>query len=312
MITTTTTTNNNNNNNKFEYFQSSERVPDFKRTNDLANKIVEMWIDNDDDELKLLDYPKNLKDYKNKTRRHFIEQNFNSKLGKLYKKNIRILNLKPKMMTSNSLQNKYNFTDEFKKIIIKGIEVNCRMITTNILSSGSSSSLSSSSFSYNLTRIANITFKGNMHNIINNLLEKCKIELQKIYCESVNEIKSIAMYVPLHNDSLCCWPCSQIEANIKKRDKYKVFFKSSNNNNNNNNNNDNNYYSIFDHSNKPLCYNTRQIIGQEIIPYVDNNDDDNDDNNNNDNDNDNSDDDDNDEEYVFDNLFYKDELYGIK
>ena len=162
----------------------------------------------------------------------------------------------------------------------------------------SSSSSSSYSSSYNLSKIGNIVFKGELKSIIDELLEKCKKELTETYRQKITEIKTAAMYIPEHNDNLCGWEFVRLEKNIQKTPEYSSFFNLEENSSN------------YNTRNKPLCYYKRQLIGQEIIPFVDDNDDDDDNNN------------DNGEgnlisckqnEHVFDNLFFmKNELCGIK
>ena len=276
----------------------------------LAEKISQLMKDisndSDDDNYtipKLMNYPMEIKDNSVKKRRLGIIKYLKQELNNLYKKNERILIKKLNQKTS--IQNKYAFTGKYRKILIKGLEVNCRMITTNMNQNASPSS--STITSYNLSRIANIIFKGDFQNIIDELMEKCKEELQSKFSEDVNEIKSAAMYIPQHNESTCGWKhnmCFNIDKNIKKLKSYKSFF------NNSNNDISNNSHDFFFDDFKPLCFYVRQLIGQELIPYVEDN-----------NDDDDTHDDDNDEcyisfkenEYIFDNLFFdKKELLGIK
>ena len=141
-------------------------------------------------------------------------------------------------------------------------------------------------------------FKGELKSIIDELLEKCKKELTETYRQKITEIKMAAMYIPEHNDNLCGWECVRLEKNIQKTPEYSSFFNLEENNNSN-----------YNTRNKPLCYYKRQLIGQEIIPFVDDDDADDDGNNNGEGNlisckqN----------EHVFDNLFFmKNELCGIK
>ena len=107
-------------------------------------------------------------------------------------------------------------------------------------------------------------FKGELKSIIDELLEKCKKELTETHRQKITEIKTAAMYIPEHNDNLCGW-----EKNIQKTPEYSSFFNLEENSSN------------YNTRNKPLCYYKRQLMGQEIIPFVDDNDDDDDKNNDN-------------------------------
>ena len=293
-------------------FTSSKNNNRFTYDIYLAEMIKNLWKKNDDDDNntttkhKLSKFPLSLQPYIMKNRRLRIENELKEKLNNLYNEGHPILEMKRSLYNLNSMQSKYAFTDEFSKTIIKGVEVNCRMVTTNLVNNqsgpgvgiNSSSSSSFSSSSYNLMRIGNITFKGNFKTVIDELMEKCKKELQEKFHHKITEIKSAAMYVPEHNGNLCGWDCVKLEKNIKKNSEYSKFFNSLAATEEN------------DYRHKPLCYYKRQLIGQEIVPFADINDDDdeNKDNNNNEelisckqN------------EFIFDHLFFdKNELCGIK
>ena len=276
----------------------------------MADILKNLWKNNnnnndEDDHYynvnNLSNFPLTIKDYKFKNRRIQMENELKKKLHSLYSEGKDILEIKRTPSNSNSMQIKYAFTDDYSKIILKGVEVNCRMITSNMVSQGGGGCggggyASSSSSSYDLSRIGNIVFKGELKSIIDELLEKSKKELTETYRQKITEIKTAAMYIPEHNDNLCGWECVRLEKNIPKTPEYSSFFNLEENNSN------------YNTRNKPLCYHKRQLIGQEIIPFVDDDDD------NNDNDNGEG----NfisckQNEHVFDNLFsMKNELCGIK
>ena len=209
--------------NKKSYFTSSKNPNAYTFDYYLAESINNLWKRNnndnnndDDDNNKfnvniLSNVPLDYRKYKLKNRCIEMEKILKDTLQEFYNKGEDILNIKRPIPNSKSIQTKYSFTDKFSKIILKAVEVNCRMITTNMANQGGSIS------SYNLSRIGNITFKGEMKLIIDELMEKCKRELEEKFCHKITTIRNAAMYIPEHKDQTCGWRCVKLEENIKKK-----------------------------------------------------------------------------------------------
>ena len=106
----------------------------------LAKHINDLWpeeknksddADDDGDEyLNLLSFPPNIKKNLLKRRRIQLIETLEKQFNGLYDKNCKILQLKKS--TSTARQERYHFSDSFNKILIKGVEVNCRIVTTNM------------------------------------------------------------------------------------------------------------------------------------------------------------------------------------
>ena len=307
---------------------TNKTIPSFKtkdyKYKETITKIINILRKNDNDDtanLELYSYPKKCKvDYKKyllKKRRIQLSESLDRVLNELYDSNYRILEMSKSSSTTN-VQVKYTFTKQFKDILIKGLEVNCRMITSDSFSS------SSNTTSYKLSRIGNITFKGRFKDIFDKLMTKCKEEIAYKYANDNQSlsIRSAAMYVPDHNDVSCYWPCQNIEDFMKNDSKN--FFNSESINDYSGGGGGGGFGGGFSSSIERItCFSNRQIIGQEILPFIyDEEDDDDDDDNDNDDDDDDDEDDEKDDiipnkqnNFLFDNLFFKandDELLGIK
>ena len=142
--------------------------------------------------------------------------------------------------TSNN-QIKYNFNDKISNAVIRGVEVNCRMITNSKLSGESKN---------NLFRIGNITFKGQMKKIMDDILTRCKNELEEKHHEKDLITNGYAAYVNEHRPNTCLWPCEEIYKNLQNK---------------------NRYHKIISQSldiNKTPCFYTRQILGQGFYPFI--------------------------------------------
>ena len=244
----------------------------------IAQNIKELWnnydADNDSNYIpNFSNYPSKIKDNTIKNRRLIMYEILENKLNTLYENESQIMEMKKTQMTTKSMQNKYYFTQKFRDIVINGLEVNCRMITTN---------QGQTNQSYNLTRIGGITFKGKFKDLIEKLMEKCKTEITTKYGEKINEIKSAVMYMSYHSSapfSKCKWDCNAIERTIRKKPYYNNFFKNQATNVTDIGEKNNIY--INNESNS-LCYYDRQILGQSLIPFVyDDNDDDDEESSNN-------------------------------
>ena len=248
-------------------------------------------------DLELQSYPKRNRAYKEKfllkTRRNILSNTLEKCFAKLYaSKNCKILDMS-KVPIAKSGQIRYTFTKKFSDMVIKGVEVNCRMITTV---------MNSANYSFNLSRIGNITFKGKFKKIFDELMINCKNEIEK-FDDQAYTIRSAAMYIRPHNENLCKWPCDEIEKFMKNECNFL-------NSDNSNENNDNQFF-----DNKTcICFSSRQLIGQEIIPFIY----DDDDNNEEEDNNECNDEDDllpTKHNFLLDNLFFDSndgELCGIK
>ena len=142
--------------------------------------------------------------------------------------------------TSNN-QIKYNFDDKISKVIIRGAEVNCRMITSSKMTGETRN---------NLFRIGNITFKGQMKKIMDDILTQCKKELEEKHNERDLITNGFAAYVNEHKRNTCLWPCEEIYKDLQNKNSH--------------------YQKIFSQSidNKIPCFYTRQVLGQGFHPFI--------------------------------------------
>ena len=260
----TTTTNN--------HFQPTY-LQAYKYNSYLADCIAKIWETKpEDDFITLKDFPKDIEKYKMKYRRENLDKILEERLTTLEEENHRLLETKKSNSSIiNTRQTKYAFVPEYKDIMFCGIEVNCRLITSNKTTANTT---------YNLVRVGGITFKGKNKLRFDHLINRCKNELETNFNENITEINSTAMYIGNHLVYKCPWKCQDILNNLKD-----------------NPNSESSRY--FIDSKDCICFYKRQIIGQGFYPYVDpKNDDDKNEYNIHINNND----------YVFDNIFFKNNM----
>lgn len=191
---------------------------------------------------KVLRYPRELEDYRIYNRRKAFIPILKDKLKELYDKEDAIL--QPAKTQSGQIQRKYYFTPSFRNIRFKWIESTCYIVT--------SIKATETKISYNISRVGDVRFKGELQDIITNLVEKCKEELLAKYEKNINTINSTAFYVSDHkNYGGCTWNCEQILKTCHKPDRAKHILDNVTNN-------------VVPR----VCFRTRQVVGQSIIPYI--------------------------------------------
>ena len=175
------------------------------------------------------DFPKNIEKNRIGLRRELQNDILQKTLSKLYE-NTKILK-KRNESGGHKPQEKYHFTNEFKNIFFRGVEVSARMITQNNISD---------KLGYFTSRVGDIRFKGKMKEIMDDLLERCSKELD------VTKINSTAMYAKTHKKfGVCNWECEKMAC-----DRHQNIFDG-------------------DKSQTTICYYYRQHVGQEVIPFID-------------------------------------------
>ena len=186
-----------------------------------------------------------------KLRREELVASVNKKFQELYNRDdTNILDIKSTPHAQKmSNQKKYTFTKEFRDTVFKSVEVNCRMITSNM-----NSSFSVNDNKYHTGRVGNISFKGPLKKTIDDVLLRCKTELEDRYKEKVGTINSTAAYVNDHKG--CPWQCEKMQKYIlnKKAADYETFFA-----------NVNDQRSTVLPS---VCFYTRQLLGQGFLPFI--------------------------------------------
>ena len=244
----------------------------FRYTSYLANAVVALIPEPRGDltNVQLLSHPPDLNSRRIRDKRFKVTAQFKQKLEELYKKDTKILQRRPSLVNSNNNQPKYDFTKEFKAPVLNFVEVTCRIITNDFGGKG-----------YNLSRIGTIMFKGEMREIISDLQERCRKELNEKHFETVVGAYPSAAYVREHKVICCPWRCGEIHDAVK--DEYPEYFKE------------------YCHQH-PICFHKRQLLGQGLVPYIARPEEENDD-------------DDNEcEVFIFDNMFEdkSGDLAGIK
>lgn len=212
----------------------------FEKTDDRITDGIEKYI--------VHRYPKEIEKFKIRNQREGRLASAKEKLDKLYDENKRILFHKKANKPQN--QEKYVFSQEFQKIFFKGIEVSCRMITSTINNNTNRTE-------YNLSRVADIKFKGDVQNMIDKLLEKCKEELETKHDTKVINIHSTAIYVRNHSLLNCPLPCNIIKRKCYNRHKhiYQAVEKKRERERDENKSDE-------------ICFGNRQLLGQSLIPYL--------------------------------------------
>ena len=204
----------------------------------LGNIFVSLLPENCDfDDFELRRYPTEVHFKRIKDRRLNTTAEMKKKMNSLYRRGTRILNRKFNSgSTSTSIR--FDFTPEFARPMMNMIEVSCRIISLT--------EMNGFSFNYNLQRMGSIQFKGELQTVINDLLERCKTELNEVHFENVVGMYPSAAYIPEHKVG-CPWECMKIHEHTKKTN-HQFFTEYS--------------------SNKPICFHKRQLLGQGLIPYV--------------------------------------------
>ena len=190
-------------------------------------------------------YPKRIEDFRIATKRLERVREIKKKLNKLYEENKRILYLKKSSGGGKKVQNqeRFVFRPEFQAIFYTGVEVSCRMISGSL-------------DNYNIFRIGDIRFKGEMKEIMDTLLEKCKEEITTKFEMPITCIFSTAIYPYKHQILNCPLPCKEITRSCYNRHKhiFQSLIKKDKEDDGNN---------LED-----ICYFKRQLVGQNVIPYV--------------------------------------------
>ena len=248
-----------------------------KGVHDIVRLTLNLFEKKDNDEYGIEKYivhryPKNIEKNRIGYTRPSRVAKINEGLEKAYASGKKMLH---KKATSNQNQERYAFNNDIKGILCKGIEVSCRMVT-----------LTPEDKKYKIFRIGDISFKGEMKNIIDKLIERSIRELVDRFQVSNTAILSTACYGPSHQMLNCELNCKKITQKTFNRHK-----------------------GIFTRLAKPengteekgldsVCYSKRQLLGQCTIPFIA----------------ESPDEEENDDEvFVFDNLFMNNDgtLSGI-
>lgn len=247
-----------------------------KYRNEVVNKTLELIRERKDDEVYdvsnfyFLSHPERINPFRVKDRRKAVIQRVKEALQKCYDKK------KPMFRDDvgrSSYQERFFFSPSFRDIYVCGLEVECYMI--------SSSGVKDQQRSYNVSRISHIQFKGEMADIMMDLHDRCKEEIQTRFRKVVGEVFEPAAYPPEHKKGICKWPCERMEEASYKR--FSQFFD----------------YKP-DEKSKKVCFSHRQVIGYDIMPYIVRSDEDDEATVDN-------------TTYVFDNMFInKGELLGLE
>ena len=228
----------------------------------------------DNDQFQLLDYPPDyIQEKKTKVKYWGIAQNkkFEALLNDLYINN-------PNELVTHLLPNKgklinyFKFNDVLAKFTFRAVEVSCRVIShfegsqDNSNGKNIGGKIPNDSKNTNLNRIGNIKFKGDLHGLIENLLNKC-ISIIKKHMPKVNEVQNDAVcYINSrwcnHLPSLN-WSCRKIENIAIENDETirKLY-----------NSHAQQMYKNEISGEPHLCFFQRQMIGHAFLPFIDLND----------------------------------------
>ena len=157
-----------------------------------------------------------------------------------------------KIETNNQprFQQRFQFDPEIQKMKLNGIEVKCRIFTVNTMNA---------EIKYMLSRMGDIRFTSNkLQEAIDELLEECKKEilLDSSHRNTRGLIinRGATIYVKGHNKN-GLGPCSKLpncDAILKyNKQKYPDYFKND----------------AEDYDN--VCFYSRELVGQQLVPYID-------------------------------------------
>ena len=147
-------------------------------------------------------------------------------------------------------QTKYAFSEKYKMITFKGVEINCRMITTQ-----ASKAFGGEEDKYNISRIGDIRFKSKtMQDIFTTIADRVREEVNLYNPNAIVKIHNCAIYARDHAYGNNCYiNCPRISKTLKTMDTYKDYFSCN----------------VDQTIENKACYSQRQVIGEQFIPYID-------------------------------------------
>ena len=223
---------------------------------------IKSLVCKDANDFKLRDYPPifdhedggkiRIKDFRDKQLKHF-----KNVLENLYEKKVPLV---VQNIQNNKYMTNYSFRPEIAGFNLRAVEVTCRMFSHydgGSLNVGGNSGKPDSS-NTNLGRIGSIKFKGELQNVINQLLVECMSYMTMKRGEpNKNDAVCYTSQRCCHPPYINDWPCKRIE---------KVTL--------DHNENVQNYYASHHQSTGSgkdinTCFFQRQPIGQAFVPYID-------------------------------------------